>query len=445
MIELDRVPPQNIDAEQSVIGALLISPDAIGRVTEILRPQSFYRTAHQKIFEAVLTLSERGEPADLITVSNYLKTQEQLEEVGGMGYLAELAGSIPTAANVEYYSKIIEEKSLRRELIKSGTEIVGLGYDETTEVSANLDKAEQSILAISQSTRTTDLTHIKEVLQDSYEMISKRYEQQDSLTGVPTGYYDLDSKTAGLQPSDLIILAARPAMGKTAFCLNLALNVALKTKQPVAIFSLEMSKEQLVQRMLCSEANIDAHRLKTGYLAEADWPRLTEAIGKLAEAPLYIDDTASISSLEVRSKCRRLKTEAKGPLGLVIIDYLQLMEGKGSENRVQEISQISRSLKALARELHVPVIALSQLSRAVESRNDKRPMLSDLRESGSIEQDADIVMFIYRDDYYNQDSPAKNIAEIIIAKHRNGPTGAVELFFKKECTKFENLTTNAPM
>ncbi|MGE5708526.1 MAG: replicative DNA helicase [Bacteroidota bacterium] len=438
MNELERLPPQNIEAEQSVLGAMLLAPDAVGRVIELLHAESFYRTAHQKIYETIKELFEKGEPSDLITVSDLLRGKEQLEEIGGMGYLAELAGSIPTAANVEYYARIIEEKALRRELIKSGTEIVGLGYDESIEVAKSLDQAEQLILDIAQKRRSNDLVHIKDILHESYETISQRYEQQDSLTGVPSGFYDLDHLTAGLQPSDLIILAARPAMGKTAFCLNLAQNVAT-AKMPVAVFSLEMSKEQLVQRLLCAEAGIDAHRLKTGYLAESDWPRLTEAIGKLAEAPLYIDDTASISALEIRSKCRRLKTENKGQLGLVVIDYLQLMEGSGNENRVQEISQISRSLKGLARELHAPVIALSQLSRAVESRTDKRPMLSDLRESGSIEQDADIVIFIYRDEYYNPESAAKNIAEIIIAKHRNGPTGKVELFFKKECTRFESL------
>ena len=435
---LERLPPQNLEAEQSLLGAMLVAPDAVGRVMEITRTHSFYRTAHQKIYQAISELFEKGEPSDLITVADLLGGKEQLEEVGGMAYLAELAGSISTAANVEYYAKIIEEKAIRRELIRGGTEIVALGYDERMEVAKSLDQAEQMILKIAQVRRSTELVHIKEVLHDSYETISARYEQKESVIGVSSGFYDLDHITSGFQPGDLIILAARPSMGKTAFCLNLAQHVAL-AKHPVAVFSLEMSKEQLVQRLLCSEAGIDAHRLKTGYLAENDWPRLTEAIGKLADAPLYIDDTASVSCLEIRSKCRRLKTECKGKLGLVVIDYLQLMEGKGSENRVQEISQISRSLKSLARELQAPVIALSQLSRAVESRPDKHPMLSDLRESGSIEQDADIVLFIYRDEYYNPESAAKNLAEIIIAKHRNGPTGKVELFFKKECTRFESL------
>ena len=442
---IERIPPQDIEAEQSVLGALLVSPEAIGKVAELLRPEHFYRQAHGIIFQAVCDLAERGEPIDLITVSSLLRSKEELDAVGGYGYLMDLASSIPTAANVEYYAKIVEEKGTLRSLIAGGTKIVELAFDQERKIEDTLDQAEQIIFEVRQQRRQSqDLTHIKDVLQTTFETIEYRYENQDNVMGSATGFYDLDYMTSGLNPSDLIILAARPAMGKTSFALNLLQSVAKLNDKPTIIFSLEMGKDQLVQRMICSEAKIDAHRIKTGYLSEGDWPRLTEAIGSLAEAPVYIDDTPAITVMEVRGKARRLKALTKKELGLIVIDYLQLMSGGGSSNdgnRQQEISTISRSLKALARELSVPIIALSQLSRAVESRTDKRPMLSDLRESGAIEQDADIVMFIYRDDYYNLESPEKNIAEIIIAKHRNGPVGKVKLYFEKEHTRFENLTT----
>ncbi len=442
---IERIPPQDIEAEQSVLGALLVSPEAIGKVAELLRPEHFYRQAHAAIYKVVCELAERGEPIDLITVSSLLRSKEELDAVGGYSYLMDLAASIPTAANVEYYAKIVEGKGTLRSLIAGGTKIVELAFDQERKIEDTLDQAEQIIFEVSQQRRQSqDLTHIKDVLQSTFETIEYRYENQDNVMGSATGFYDLDYLTSGLNPSDLIIVAARPAMGKTSFALNLLQSVAKLNDKPSIIFSLEMGKDQLVQRMICSEAKIDAHRIKTGYLSEGDWPRLTEAIGTLAESPVYIDDTPAITVMEIRGKARRLKAVTKKELGLIVIDYLQLMSGgSGSSdgNRQQEISTISRSLKALARELSVPIIALSQLSRAVESRTDKRPMLSDLRESGAIEQDADIVMFIYRDDYYNMESPEKNIAEIIIAKHRNGPVGKVKLYFEKEHTRFENLTS----
>jgi replicative DNA helicase len=440
MIFMDnlKIPPYNLEAEQSVLGSMLLSKDAITVAAEQLQAQDFYKESHKKIFEVIVRLYEDREPVDLITVTEALRTAKILEQIGGATYLTALTEIVPTAANISYYCKIVEEKALIRRLINTTSEILSMAYDQQNEVEDLLDEAERRIFEIAQKRRVENFHHIKEILFDTFERIEQLYNSEGGITGVPTGFPDIDEKTSGLQPSDLILIAARPSMGKTAFALNIAQNAAIRYKVPVGIFSLEMSKEQLVQRMLCAESNVDSHKLRTGKLDEEDWPRLARAMGPLSEAPIYIDDTPGISSLELRTKARRLKAE-KG-LGLVIIDYLQLMSGRtASENRQQEISEISRSLKALARELSVPVVALSQLSRAPEMRADHRPILSDLRESGSQEQDSDVVAFLYRDDYYNPDTDKKNIAEIIIAKQRNGPTGTIELVWLPKFTKFASL------
>ncbi|WP_213973911.1 replicative DNA helicase [Tepidanaerobacter acetatoxydans] len=433
-----KIPPYNLEAEQSVLGSMLLSKDAITVAAEQLQVQDFYKESHKKIFEVIVRLYEDREPVDLITVTEALRSAKILEQIGGATYLTALTEIVPTAANISYYCKIVEEKALIRRLINTTSEILSMAYDQQNEVEDLLDEAERRIFEIAQKRRVENFHHIKEILFDTFERIEQLYNSEGGITGVPTGFPDIDEKTSGLQPSDLILIAARPSMGKTAFALNIAQNAAIRYKVPVGIFSLEMSKEQLVQRMLCAESNVDSHKLRTGKLDEEDWPRLARAMGPLSEAPIYIDDTPGISSLELRTKARRLKAE-KG-LGLVIIDYLQLMSGRtASENRQQEISEISRSLKALARELSVPVVALSQLSRAPEMRADHRPILSDLRESGSQEQDSDVVAFLYRDDYYNPDTDKKNIAEIIIAKQRNGPTGIIELVWLPKFTKFASL------
>jgi len=435
---LDRVPPQNIDAEQSVLGAMLLERDAIFRVMEFLKPDDFYRESHRIIYEAIIELAEGGSPVDLITVTDLLRDKGELEKVGGVTYVATLANLVPTAANAEYYARIVEEKSLTRSLISVTTRIASRGYEGADSPEELLDEAERSILELGQRRSTSTFTPIKDILVDTFENIEHVYNNRGKITGVPTGFIELDRMTNGFQRGDLIILAARPSMGKTAFAILVGQYAALKHQVPVAIFSLEMSKEQLVQRMLCSEAMVDAHKVRTGNLSDEDWSKLSEAARYLSRAPIYLDDTGASTVREMRSKARRLKAE-KG-LGLVIIDYLQLMSGgKRTENRQQEIADISRNLKGLAKELGVPVVALSQLSRAVESRTDKHPMMSDLRESGSIEQDADLIMFIYRDEYYNQESEKKGIAEIIIAKQRNGPVGTIELGFFREFTKFVNL------
>lgn len=433
----DRMPPYNQEAEQAVLGAVLIEPSVLVNVTERLRPEDFYRQAHQRLLQVMIRLTEQGEPVDLVTLTAALQDQKLLEEVGGVPYLTELAGAVPTAANVDYYAQIVEEKAILRRLIRTATEIATSGYSGGDKVSHVIDQAEKKILDISQRRIRKGFVPIKDVLMETFERIESLHYNQGKLTGVPSGYTDLDRMTSGFQPSDLIILAARPSMGKTAFSLNLAQNVAVRANLPVAIFNLEMSAPQLVQRMLAAEGNIDAQVFRTGHLGEEDWEKLTMAISTLSESPIFIDDTPGITVFDIRAKLRRL--QAEHGLGLVLIDYLQLIEGSGRDSRQQEISEISRSLKLLARELHVPVIALSQLSRAVEQRQDKRPMLSDLRESGSIEQDADIVSFLYRDDYYNEESEKKNIIEVILAKHRNGPVGKVELLFLKNYNKFLSL------
>ena len=435
----DRVPPQNIEAEQAVLGAMLIKKEAIIAVQEILLPDDFYREAHRIVYEAMLELSGNDEAVDLVTLTEQLRKSDKLEKIGGLPFITQLANAVPTAANVTYHAKIVKEKAELRNLINAATEIAGAAYEDTDNVENIMDEAEKKILAVANRQNGGAFESMKSIVMRTFERINVLYESKGGLTGISSGFKDLDTLTAGLQKSDLILVAARPSMGKTAFTLNIASYVGLHGHS-VAFFSLEMSKEQLMQRMLCSEGGIDASRLRTGQLDEGEWNHLVETADKLSRAPIYIDDTAGITVMDLRSKARRLKAEHG--LDLIIIDYLQLMQGrpsKNSDNRQQEISEISRSLKALARELDVPVIALSQLSRSVESRQVKKPMLSDLRESGSLEQDADIVMFLYREDYYDKDTENKNITEIIVAKHRNGPVDSISLFFQKEFTKFRDL------
>ncbi|MBJ9991786.1 MULTISPECIES: replicative DNA helicase [Paenibacillus] len=435
----DRIPPQNLEAEQAVLGAILLQSEAMITAMERVSPEDFYDVPHQLIYEAMIQLGEENQPIDLITLTSRLQDKGQLEEIGGVSYLAKLAHAVPTAANVEYYAQIIEEKSMLRRLIRTATQIVSEGYTGGEDVSGMLSDAERRILEISNRRSGSGFVAIRDVLMEVFERVEVLHQQSGSTTGIPTGFVDLDRMTNGFQRSDLIIVAARPSVGKTAFALNIAQNVAVRAKETVAIFSLEMSAPQLVNRMICAEANLDANLMRTGdFKTDEDWAKLTMGIASLAEAEIYIDDTPGITVADIRSKCRRLKKE-KG-LGMIVIDYLQLIQGRGKagENRQQEVSEISRTLKQIARELSVPVIALSQLSRGVEQRQDKRPMMSDLRESGSIEQDADIVAFLYRDDYYNQETEKKNIIEIIIAKQRNGPVGTVELVFMKNFNKFVN-------
>ncbi|HWJ02764.1 MAG TPA: replicative DNA helicase [Verrucomicrobiae bacterium] len=434
----DKIPPQNLEAELSVLGAMMLDQEAVISATELLRAEDFYQDSHRLVFEAALELNEKSLPIDMVTVAEALRAKGDLEKIGGIAFIASLANSVPTAANVEHYAKIVAEKSLLRQLIKATSRISQLGYEGTEEVAGLLDDAERTILEISQRQARGGFSSIRTVLMNTFDKIDFLYRNKGNLTGVPSFFKDLDRMTSGWQPSDLVIIAARPSMGKTALVLNMAQNAAVRQKVPVAVFSLEMSKEQLVQRMLCAEAMVDQQRVRTGNLLETDWPKLAVAVGPLSESPIFIDDTVGISVGELRAKARRLKAEHG--LGMIVIDYLQLMSGsKKSESRQQEVAQISRGLKAVARELNVPVIALSQLNRGVEQRQDKRPIMSDLLESGAIEADADVIAFIYRDEYYNEDSAKKGIAELIIAKHRNGPVGAVELGFLKEFTKFVNL------
>lgn len=438
---LEKMPPYNLEAEQAVLGSMMIDKEAVYIALEVLQPEDFYKEAHQILFATIVGLEAKGEPVDMVTLTEELHRLNEVEKVGGIGYVAEVANVVPTAANARHYAEIVVEKSILRKLIRVSTNIANRCYEDQEDTRELLDNAEKMILEIADERNFSGLVPLKKVLGETLEKIEYMSAHKGNITGIPSFFADLDSMTSGWQPSDLIILAARPSMGKTSFGLNIAQNAALKAKKPVAVFSLEMSKEQLVQRIMSSEAMIDQHKLRTGRLMDEEWVRLTKASQPLSMAELYIDDTPAISVLELRAKARRLKAE-KG-LSLIIIDYLQLMQGgKRSENRQQEISEISRSLKALARELDVPIIALSQLSRAVEQSTDKRPALSHLRESGALEQDADLVMFIYREDYYNPESEKPGIAEIIIAKHRNGPTGSVELGFIKEFTKFVNIDRN---
>ena len=439
-MDVGKIPPHDIEAEQAVIGSMLTDMEAVVSSIENLKPEDFYREDNKLIFSAMVNLYNRSEPIDLITVKSELESMGKFDQVGGIEYLADLPEKVPTTANANKYIKIVEDKSTLRRLIKTANEIIELGYDPTEELDDIMEGAEKKIFNLMQDKNQKGYTPIKDILVDSFNQLEELYNRKQHITGVPTGFIDLDYRTAGLHGSEFILIAARPAMGKSAFVLNIAANAALKANIPVAIFSLEMSKEQMVNRILCSEAMVDSNKVRTGKLDEEDWAKLAEAIGPLSETGIYIDDTPGISITEIRAKCRKLKLEKN--IGLVIIDYLQLVQGssrRAQGSREQEISEISRSLKILAKELDVPVIALSQLSRAVEQRPDHRPMLSDLRESGSIEQDADIVMFLYRDDYYNEDSEKKDIAEVIIAKQRSGSTGTVDLGWLGSYTKFVNL------
>ncbi|MDI6716423.1 MAG: replicative DNA helicase [Actinomycetota bacterium] len=444
LINFDKVLPHNIEAEQSLLGSMLISQDAISEILEILSADSFYTEAHRRIFETIVELYAKGEPADPIMLAEALSARGYLEQCGGKPYIHTLVSSVPSAANAKYYARIIERNATLRALIKVSTEIAALGYEAPEDVEELIDRAESLIFAIAHKRLSEKFVHIKDLLKEGFEMVENLYEKKEQVTGIPTGFIDLDNILAGFHPGDLIIIAARPAMGKTALALNIATNIGLKNI-PVAIFSLEMSRQQLAQRMMCSEARIDSHKLRTGHLGDEDWSKLSRAVGRLAEAPVFIDDTPSIGILEVRAKARRLF--AKHSPGIIIVDYLQLMQPhRRIENRQQEIAEISRGLKILAKELEVPVVALSQLSRAVEHRSDKRPQLSDLRESGSIEQDSDVVMFIHRNIYGHPDDidsiEERGLCEVIIAKHRNGPIGVVKLAFLEHFTKFVDLARN---
>lgn len=452
-IMTDNLPPQNIEAEQAVLGAIFLNTDALADAMEYVEPDDFYRRAHQILFQAMVDLNNDGEAIDVLTVQNYLTTNNQLDDVGGVAYIAELATSVPTAANAGYYAKIVEEKSMLRRLISTATNIITQANNGNDDVPSLLDSAERQIMDVSERRNRSGFREIKDVLNETLSDIDRLSQQSEDITGLPTGYREFDKMTAGLQPDNLIILAARPAVGKTAFALNIAQNVATSTDTSVAIFSLEMSAESLVNRMLCAEGSINANHLRTGQLDEGEWQNLIVAMGALSNTSIFIDDTPGIKMAEIRAKCRRLAKE-KGNLGLVVIDYLQLIEGSNKESRQQEVSEISRQLKKLAKELSVPILALSQLSRGVEQRQDKRPVLSDIRESGSIEQDADIVAFLYRDDYYergeskseedgdDQDSLNQDVGEVelIIEKNRAGARGTVKLLFIKSYNKFSNIS-----
>ncbi len=442
---IDKLPPQNLEAEQSVLGAILLENNALLKSLELISADDFYRESHRKIFRAMLELSEKNEAIDLVTLTEHLSKKNELEEVGGVSYLTSLASQIPTAANVVYHSKIVKEKALLRALLRSSTDIASKVYEDSLEADELLDYAERVIFDISDKRIKSSFVHLKDVIKDSFKMIEDLYDRKEAITGVPSGFKDLDEKTTGFQKGDLIVVGGRPSMGKTAFSLNIAQHVGAELREPVAIFSLEMSKRQLAFRMLCSEAMVDSNLVRQGFISQQYWHKLTSAAAKLADAPIYIDDSSSINVFEMRAKARRLKME-KGGLSLIIVDYLQLMRGRGNfERREQEISDISRSLKALAKELDVPVVALSQLNRGVEQRHDKRPTLADLRESGAIEQDADVILFLYRDEVYNKDNrDNKGRAEVIIAKQRNGPTGVVNLTFLNNCTRFTNFIETYP-
>ena len=444
---LHKVPPQNLEAEQSVIGGILLDNQALNSVLEILDADAFYSEAHRKIFAAIVELYDKNEPSDLITLSNILKSKNQLDQTGGVSYLSSLADNVPSAANISHYSKIVKEKAILRRLIGTATEILNKSYNSAADIDTVLDEAEHAIFEISENKIRPAFSPFKDIIKESVKTIEKLYERKELVTGVPTGYEKIDDITSGLQKSDLIIIAGRPSMGKTAFALNIAQYAALEANIPVAIFSLEMSKEQLALRMLSAEARVDSQRIRRGFLGEADWPRLIAAAGRLSEAQIFIDDSSAISALEMKAKSRRLKSEVD--LGLIILDYLQLMRSGSyrETSREQEISEISRSLKALAKELSVPVIALSQLNRKLEDRTNKRPQMADLRDSGAIEQDADLIAFIYRDEVYDksEENPEKGMAEIIIGKQRNGPTGMVKLAFQDKFARFENLARGIDM
>jgi len=441
----DKLPPQSIEAEQSILGALMIDKNAIIKIADLVNEDDFYKNSHGKIYKIMLYLYEHHEPIDLLSLSNRLKETGEMEQVGGKSYLASLANAVPTAANIVHYAKIVAKKSILRKLIDNASQIVSSAYDETGEIDKTLDEAEQKIFSVSQKHIRQDFTPVKPILEEAFDRIDELHKNKGKLRGVPTGFTDLDNILAGLQKSNLVILGARPSVGKSSLCLDLVRHAATKEKIPVGIFSLEMSKEEVIDRLICAEANIDLWKLRTGRLSDTgendDFSRIGHAMGVLSEAPIFVDDTANINVMEMRTMARRL--QAEHGLKMLVIDYLQLMEGRGkTDNRVQEVSEISRSLKGLARELNIPIVALSQLSRGIESRTDQRPKLSDLRESGSIEQDADVVLFIYREDKTKTDSENKNIAEIMVAKHRNGPIGSVKLFFNEQYTSFRNLDKN---
>ena len=438
------VPPQNLDAEESVLGAMMLSPGAIGAVSEVVAAGDFYRESHGTVYRAALGLYAKGEPVDAITLVDELDRLGQIDGVGGAERIHELAALVPATSNAAHYARIVHEMATLRGLIRAGNDIARLGFDRPGETIELVDRAEQIVFELSQQRVSSEFAHIDSLLKESFERITALYEAGTDVTGTPSGFRNLDRVTSGFQPGNLIIIAARPSMGKSALALCIAANVAVRHEQPVALFTLEMSKSEVTQRFMCSEGRVESQRLRTGKLAADDWPRLTAACDKLSKAPIYVDDTGSITMMEIRSKLRRLKSQQPA-LGLVIIDYLQLMtSGTNVESRVQEVSQISRSLKVLARDLDVPIVALSQLSRAVEQRQDKRPILSDLRESGSIEQDADVVMFVYRDEYYSpEDTDAAGIAEVHVAKHRNGPTDMTKLAFQKRYAKFSDLAAGA--
>ena len=445
-VSLHKVPPQNLDAEQSVLGGIMLDNQALNSALEILDADDFYSEAHRKIFSAIIELYNKSEPCDIITLSNILKNRTQLDQAGGISYLSALSDSVPSAANISHYAKIVKEKSILRKLIGTATEILHKSYTSSSDIDTVLDEAEHAIFEISENKIRPTFSPFKDLIKDSVKTIEKLYERKELVTGVPTGFEKLDDITSGLQKSDLVIIAGRPSMGKTAFAMNIAQYAALEAGIPVAIFSLEMSKEQLALRMLSSEARVDSQRIRRGFLGEADWPKLITAAGRLSEAQIFIDDSPAISALEMKAKARRLKSEVN--LGLIILDYLQLMRGGGSkDSREQEISEISRSLKTLAKELNVPVIALSQLNRKVEDRTNKRPQMADLRDSGAIEQDADLIAFIYRDELYDksEENPEKGMAEIIVGKQRNGPTGMVKLAFQDKFARFENLARGIDM
>ena len=444
--KLDRVPPQNVDAERAVLGAMLMSDggrEAIPRVIEVLGEdptgEAFYREAHRKIYNAILNLFERAEPADLLTITRELDRNSDLENVGGVPYINEMIDSVPSAANVEYYAQMVKDESIKRRLIYTSAQIYNESFDDSEDITMLLDRAERAILEIRQDNVDRGFIPVKRIIKSSFSAIQELYNKQEHVTGVASGFIDLDDKTSGFQKSDFIIIAGRPGMGKSMFIQNIAQYVACECRIPVGLFSLEMSKEQFVVRMLASEARVDFQNLRTGFLSESDWPKLTIAAGRLSEAPIFIDDTPGITVMEQRARARRLKAEHD--VGLIIIDYLQLMQGRAKvESRQQEISEISRALKGLAKELELPIMACSQLSRNVESRPDKRPQLSDLRESGAIEQDADLVLFLYREEYYERDMSTKQgEAEVIIGKQRNGPTAIINLVFRANQMKFENM------
>jgi len=433
------VPPQNLEAEESVLGAMMLSPGAIGAVSEALDASDFYRESHAIIYRAALALYAKGEPVDAITLVDELEERSELEESGGRVRIHELAALVPASANAGHYARIVREMATLRGLIRAGGEISRLGWERPGETTDLVDRAEQVVFDLSQARVTSEFSHIEELLKDSFERITALYEAGADVTGTPSGFRDLDRLTSGFQPGNLIIVAARPSMGKSGLGLCMAANLAVRAEVPTALFTLEMSKAEVTQRLMCSEAKVESQRLRTGKLGADDWPRLTAACDRLAKAPIYVDDQGSITMMEIRSKARRLKSREPS-LGLIVVDYLQLMtSGSNVESRVQEVSQISRALKVLARDLDVPILAMSQLSRAVEQRHDKRPILSDLRESGSIEQDADLVMFLYRDEYYNDESDDKGLAEVILAKHRNGPVGMQKLAFFNRFAKFADL------